>query len=101
MPTTTVTTGALPPAAECDLTVRQRTRIPDLAEGVRGRILELDFRGKPVFTLDDFQGVAALAGRPESWVNDHLMVLEGIGVLRRTRAMERTWTVVPSSEYLR
>ncbi|WP_086559915.1 hypothetical protein [Streptomyces africanus] len=86
MPTTTATTG--PP--------------PTLADAVRGRIGELSDRNKKTFTVADFPGVAGRAGRPDSWLEDHLLVLEGIGILKRVRRPgARTWTVSPGSEYLR
>ncbi|MFH8805300.1 hypothetical protein ACH4F6_38125 [Streptomyces sp. NPDC017936] len=88
MPTTTVTTG--PPTT--------------LADAVRDRILELHSQGVRTFTAGDFPGAARRTGRPDTWVADHLLVLEGIGVLRRVGragAGPRTWTVSPGSEYLR
>jgi hypothetical protein len=84
--TTTATTG--PP--------------PILADAVRGRIVELTARGADVFTVADFRGVAQRAGQPDSWLGDHLLVLEGIGVLQSIRRPgPRSWIVNPGSEYLR
>jgi hypothetical protein len=84
--TTTATTG--PP--------------PTLAGAVRGCIGELTARGVKAFTVEDFQGIARIAGRPDAWLVDHLLVLEGIGVLQRVRRPgPRTWAVNPGSGYLR
>lgn len=86
MPTTTATTG--PP--------------PILADAVRDRIGHLTSRGKRTFTVADFTGIAHRVGRPDAWLEDHLLVLEGIGVLRPVhRPGPRTWAVRPDSEYAR
>lgn len=86
MTTTTATTG--PP--------------PTLADVVRSRIGELTARGVKTFTVADFTGAARRTGRPNTWLADHLLVLEGIGVLRAVRRPgPRSWTVSPDSEYLR
>jgi hypothetical protein len=86
VPTTTVTTG--PP--------------PNLADAVRGRVRELTSRGVRTFTASDFTGVARSAGRPDTWLADHLLVLEGIGVLRPVPGRgPRTWSLNAASEYLR
>lgn len=86
MTTTTATTG--PP--------------PTLAGAVRGRIDELTARGVRTFTVADFQGVARSVCRPDAWLADHLLVLEGIGVLRCVqRPGPRAWTVNPGSGYPR
>lgn len=86
MTTTTATTG--PP--------------PSLADAVRSRIGELTDRGISTLAVADFQGVARRAGRPDTWLEDHLLVLEGIGVLRPVRRPgPRAWTVNPSAGYLR
>jgi hypothetical protein len=75
---------------------------PSIADAVRRRILHLHDRGVRTLTLADFQGTAKCTGRPESWVADHLLVLEGIGVLRPARrGGTRAWTVSAGSEYLR
>ncbi|WP_030248252.1 hypothetical protein [Streptomyces sp. NRRL S-455] len=59
-------------------------------------------RGQKTFTVADFPGVARRAGRPGPWLEDHLLVLEGIGVLRAVnRPGPRTWAVRPGAEYLR
>lgn len=86
MPTTTATTG--PP--------------PTLTDAVRGRVRELTDQGVETFTADDFRGVAQRAGKGDRWLDDHLLVLEGIGVLRAVRRPgARTWSLSPSAEYLR
>lgn len=86
MTTTTATTG--PP--------------PTLAGAVRDRIDELTARGVETFTVADFKGTARSAGRPDAWLVDHLLVLEGIGVLRCVRQQGlRSWAVNPDSGYLR
>lgn len=86
MTTTTATTG--PP--------------PSLADAVRSRIGELTDRGIRTITAEDFKGVARRAGRPDSWLLDHLLVLEGIGVLNDARRPgPRTWTINSGTEYLR
>lgn len=85
MPTTTATTAP-----------------PGLADAVRDRIGELTDRGISKLTAADFAGVAHRAGVPDRWLHDHLLVLEGIGVLRQVRRPgPRTWTVNPSAGYLR
>ncbi|MFD8226910.1 hypothetical protein ACFV16_22365 [Streptomyces massasporeus] len=85
MPTTTVTTGPS----------------PTLADAVRTRIAYLASRGVRTFTVSDFPGVARHAGRPDAWLEDHLLVLEGIGILRQARRPgPRAWTVSACSEYL-
>lgn len=86
MTTTTATTG--PP--------------PTLADAVRGRIGELITRGVNAFTVADFHGVARSVGWPDTGLVDHLLVLEGIGVLQRVQQPgPRTWAVVPGSGYAR
>lgn len=86
MTTTTATTG--PP--------------PTLDDAVRGRIAELTARDVATFTVADFHGIARSAGRSDAWLMDHLLVLEGIGVLRCVRQPgPRTWAVVPGSGYAR
>lgn len=86
MTTTTATTG--PP--------------PTLADAVRGCIGELTTRGVKTFTVADFQGIARSAGRPDAWLVDYLLVLEGIGILRCVRRQEpRTWAVDSGSGFLR
>jgi hypothetical protein len=86
VPTTTVTTGPS----------------PTLAEAVRTRIAYLTARGTRSFTTRDFPNVARHAGRPDAWLEDHLLVLEGIGVLRPVRRPgPRAWSISPGSEYLR
>jgi hypothetical protein len=101
---TTATTG-LPPATEPgELTVRQHLSgpRPSLAACVRERIAQLNDRGVRTFALADFEETAKRAGRPLPWVGDHLIVLEGVGVLRcASRSGERVWTISASSEYLR
>lgn len=102
MPTTTATTPSPPLTDHEGLTVRQRVSRPALDVGVRERIAELHDRGVRVLTLTHFEKTARSTGRPLSWVGDHLIVLEGVGILRRAvRGTERAWTVVPGSEYLR
>lgn len=96
MTPTTATTGP------GKLTVRQRVSRPALDAGVRDRIAELHDRGVRTFTLSHFEKTARAVGRPLSWVGDHLIVLEGIGVLRRAdRGTQRVWAVSHGSEYLR
>jgi hypothetical protein len=69
---------------------------------VRTRIAYLAARGRRTFTTSDFPGVARHAGRPGAWLEDHLLVLEGIGILQPVRRPgPRTWRVSPGSEYLR
>lgn len=86
MPTTTATTG--PPI--------------DLADAVRKRVQHLHSQGVRTFTLADFRSTARGTGRPLAWVADHLIMLEGIGVLRPVRrSNERAWTVSPGTEFLR
>lgn len=86
MPTTTATTG--PPT--------------NLADAVRARFGELTDRGKTEFAETDFSDIAARSARPQTWVTDHLLVLEGTGVLRVVRRPgPRTWTLVSGTGYLR
>ncbi len=102
MSTTTATTPSPPLTDHEGLTVQQRVFRPALDAGVRERIAELHDRGVRILTLAHFEKTARLIGRPLPWVGDHLIVLEGIGVLRRAaHGTERAWTVVPDSEYLR
>lgn len=86
MPPTTATTG--PP--------------PTLADAVRERIGELHDRGVRTFTAADFRGVARRAGRRDTWLTSHLLVLEGVGILELSSSSgPRAWRVAPGSEYLR
>lgn len=86
MPTTTATTG--PPTT--------------LDDAVRDRIRELADRGTKEFTVADFRDAARRAGRTDRWLEDHLLVLEGIGVLKAVRRPgARMWTLSPAAEYLR
>lgn len=102
MPTTTATTPSPPLTDHEGLTVRQKVSRPALDVGVRERIAELHDRGVRTITLAHFEETARSVGRPLSWVGDHLIVLEGIGILRRVvRGTERVWTVVPDSGYLK
>lgn len=102
MPTTTVTTPSQSLADHEGLTVRQQVSRPALDVGVRERIAELHDRGVWTITLDHFEKTARSVGRPLSWVGDHLIVLEGVGILRRVvQGTQRAWTVVPGSGYLR
>lgn len=102
MSTTTATTASPPLADHEGLTVRQRVTRPALDVGVRERIAELSARGVRTITLAAFEKTAQDIGRPLSWVGDHLIVLEGIGILRATvRGTERVWTISVDSEYLR
>lgn len=102
MSTTTATTPSPPLTDHEGLTVRQQVSRPALDAGVRERIAELHAEGVRAITLAHFEETARRVGRPLSWVGDHLIVLEGIGILRRTvRGTERSWTIVPDSEYLR
>lgn len=78
MSTTTATTG--PPLT--------------LEAAVRQRIAELDALDVRTFTLTDFQDTAEHAHRPLSWLEDHLDVLAGIGILTLATANGmRAWTV--------
>jgi hypothetical protein len=100
--TTTVTTESPPFADHEELTVCQRVSHISVADAVRQRLRELHRRGTRTVTGADFEGIAERTGRPESWVGDHLLVLEGIGILRPASSRSgRAWTVGPSSEYLR
>jgi len=100
--TTTATTPTPPLTDHEGLTVRQQVSRPALDAGVRERIAELHDRGVQSFALTDFEETAGDVGRPLSWVGDHLIVLEGVGILRGTvRGTERIWTVVLDSGYLR
>lgn len=102
MSTTTATTPSPPLTDHEGLTVRQQVSRPALDAGVRERIAELRGRGVRTITLAHFEKTARSVGRPLSWVGDHLIVLEGLGVLRRAaRGTERAWTLAPDSEYLR
>ena len=102
MSTTTATTPSPPLTDHEGLTVRQQVSRPALDAGVRERIAELHGRGVQSFTLADFEETARCVGRPLSWVGDHLIVLEGVGILRgAVRGTDRTWTVVLDSGYLR
>lgn len=86
MPTTTVTTG--PPLT--------------LADAVRQRVRELTDQGIKTFTTSDFRCAAHRAGLTERWLEDHLLVLEGIGVLVPVRRPGvRAWSLSPAAEYLR
>lgn len=90
MPTTTVTAG--PQAARGP---KDRT----LSACVQDRIEELRGRGVNVIAPGDFGEAARLAGRPLSWVVDHLLVLEGIGVLRAVRRRgDRAWALAAGTE---
>jgi hypothetical protein len=100
--TTTVTTDSPPLTDHEGLTVCQRVSYISVADAVRQRLREL--RGPAVRTVTwaDFEGVAERTGHPTSWVADHLLVLEGIGILRQAGCPAgRAWTVSPASEYLR
>lgn len=106
MPTTTATTGSPPTAGPGELTVRQRVSHPrpSLAACVQERLCQLHDRGVRTVTLDDFERTAKRAGRPLSWIGDHLLVLEGVGILRPVAlagSTTRAWTVSSASEYLR
>lgn len=102
MSTTTATTPSQPFTDHEGLTVRQQVSRPALDAGVRERIAELHDRGVRTLTLAHFEKTARRVGRPLSWVRDHLIVLEGIGILRcAIRGTERVWAVVPDSGYLR
>lgn len=86
MSTTTVTTGS-PPA---------------LADAVRRRVHELHDQGQRTFATSHFRDVGGQVRCPSAWVTDHLIVLEGIGVLRPVRrGCERSWTVNAESGFLR
>lgn len=104
MPTTTATTTP-PIAAHPDgLTIRQRVSrpLPSLGDAVRERIGELHHQGAQTFALDDFKEAARQSGRPLSWIGDHLLVLEGIGILRAVRSSSgRVWAVGQDAGYLR
>lgn len=103
MTPTTATTGS-PVAPGDGLTVRQRVSPPhaSLETCVRERICYLHDRGTRTFTLDDFTRTAEQAGRPLSWIGDHLLVLEGLGVLRSVSDEgTRAWHVNSGSGYLR
>lgn len=104
MTTTTATTESPPAARPGELTVRQRLSEPrpPLPDAVRRRITELHDRDVRTFVLADLKPAAECAGRPLSWVGDHLLVLEGVGILRPVaRSCGRAWSVNPASEYLR
>lgn len=102
MSTTTATTPSPPLTDHEGLTVRQQVSRPALDAGVRERIAELHDRGVRTITLAHFEETARSVGRPLSWVGDHLIVLEGVGILRRAvRGTERAWTIVLDSGYLR
>lgn len=104
MTPTTATTGSPPATGLGELTVRQRVSepCPTVSEAVQQRITELRDRGARTFTLKDMEPAAQCSGRPLSWIGDHLIVLEGIGILRPAeRSGERRWSVEPGSEYLR
>lgn len=103
MPTTTATTGP-PPLTDPGegLTVRQRVSPPCIADAVRARIRDLHDRGELTITPADCEDLAETVGRPAPWITDHLLVLEGSGILKPVRAGgARAWTVDPASEYLR
>ena len=75
---------------------------PPLAACVRERITQLHGQGVGTFTLEQFTPAAERARRPLSWIGDHLIVLEGIGILRPIdRSTERAWRLAPGTEYLR
>lgn len=83
-------------------TTTATTERPSLADCVRERIGELHDRGVRVFTPDHFEKTAKRAGRPLPWLVDHLLVLEGVGILRGAgRCPERAWAVSAGSGYLR
>lgn len=102
MPTTTATTGPPHRTEDDGLTVRQRVSRPALADAVRSRIRELHDQGVRTFTAADFAEAARSADRSLAWVGDHLLILEGMGILRSaTDEGTRAWTVSNASEYLR
>jgi len=101
---TTATTESPPASGPGELTVRQRVSPPhsSLETCVRERIGCLHARNTRTFTLDDFTCTAEQAGRPLSWIGDHLIVLEGLGVLRSVSDEgTRAWRVNSDSGYLR
>jgi hypothetical protein len=78
------------------------TATTTLADAVRRRICELHDRGVRTLVPDDFNGLAEDTSRPESWILDRLLVLEGVGILTPVRrAGTRAWTVTAGTGFLR
>lgn len=102
MSTTTATTTPPSDTGPGGLTLRQRVSRPSIETSVQERIRALHGEGVRQFTPEHFADLSRVLSRPESWITDHLIILEGLGVLRPVdHGSRRAWTLNQDAGYLR